>query len=91
MSSAKEVKDLHKRLYRIYYTTYDDGLNQKVLELLEAKYGVKPRYFRSTLVPEFRFVELPLDREGIVDEIKQLVANAVRSQYVRVDWIDTSR
>ncbi len=85
------MRGLHKRLYRIYFTTYDDATNQRVLEALEAKYGVKPRYYRSSVLPEFRFVELPLDKEGLSDEIKKLVADLVHSQYVKVDWVDTSR
>jgi hypothetical protein len=43
------------------------------------------------VLPEFRFLELPLEKEGLEAELRQLVAEIVKSQYVKVDWIDTSR
>ncbi len=91
MDSSAEAKGIHKKLYRIYYTTYDDDVHAKVIELLKSKYGVMPRDEKSVVVPEFRFVELPLDKDGLSEEIKAFVSEVVRSQYVKVDRIDTLR
>jgi hypothetical protein len=90
MSSGAEPGKLHKRLYRIYYTTYDENLHRKVLEALTSRFNVTPREIKSTVLPEFRFLELPLEKEGLEAELRQLVAEIVKSQYVKVDWIDTS-
>ncbi len=91
MSSGAEPGKLHKRLYRIYYTTYDENLHRKVLEALTSRFNVTPREIKSTVLPEFRFLELSLEKEGLEAELRQLVAEIVKSQYVKVDWIDTSR
>lgn len=91
MDSKEEVKGVHKKLYRIYYTTYDDNAHARVLELLKSRYGVTPREEKSVVVPEFRFIELPIEQDGLSEEIKALVSEVVRSQYVKVDRIDTSR
>ncbi len=89
--NKEEARGLHKRLYRIYYTAYDEDAHRRVIELLSSKYGVTPKEIRSSVAPEYRFIELPLDKDGLVDEIKSLVSDIVKSQYVKVDWIDTSR
>jgi len=82
---------LHRRLYRIYYTVYDDKVNEIVISSLEKKYGSKVNVINSKLVPEFRALELYLDKKGLSDEIKELVSSIINSKYVRVDYIDTSQ
>ncbi|MCE4623603.1 MAG: hypothetical protein F7B11_02510 [Caldisphaeraceae archaeon] len=82
---------LHRRLYRIYYTVYDDKVNEIVISSLEKKYGSKVNVINSRLVPEFRALELYLDKKGLSDEIKELVSSIINSKYVRVDYIDTSQ
>jgi len=82
---------LHRRLYRIYYTTYDDKVNELVISSLEKKYGSKVNVINSKLVPEFRALELYLDKKGLSDEIKELVSSIINSKHVRVDYIDTSQ
>ncbi|MCE4608083.1 MAG: hypothetical protein F7B61_03890 [Caldisphaeraceae archaeon] len=82
---------LHRRLYRIYYTVYDDKVNELVISSLEEKYGSKVSVISSKLVPEFRALELYLDKKGLSNEIKELVSSIINSKYVRVDYIDTSQ
>ncbi|MEB2793844.1 MAG: hypothetical protein LRS41_07345 [Caldisphaeraceae archaeon] len=78
-------------MYRIYYTVYDDKVNEIVISSLEKKYGSKVNVINSKLVPEFRALELYLDKKGLSDEIKELVSSIINSKYVRVDYIDTSQ
>jgi uncharacterized protein YlbG (UPF0298 family) len=78
-----------KRLYRVYYTVYDDDLHAKVLHELR-KYGEVVDH-PSRVLREFRFVEVLIDQEGLENEIKELVANIIGTKNVKVDWIDTSK
>ncbi len=89
MESQSKVTALHKRLYRIYYTTYSDDLNKRVIETLKERYGIEPVYFKSIVLPEFRFLELHLSKPGLEKEIASLVSSIVGSSYIKVDWIDT--
>ena len=88
-TSEQAVKGVHKRLYRIYYTEFDDGTHLRVLSALKEKYGVDPRDIKSIVAPEFRFVELPIERPGLEAELADLVRSITRSSYIKVDWIDT--
>ncbi|MCE4612795.1 MAG: hypothetical protein F7C07_03050 [Desulfurococcales archaeon] len=80
-----------KRLYRVYYNTYDDGKHEEVKRELGSRYGVRVLDHPSRLLPEFRFVELFLDKPGLEEEIANIVREITGSKHVKVDWIDTSR
>ncbi len=86
---AQPNKNLHKKLYRIYYTAYESSVHEKVKELIREKYGVEPKDIPSNVIPEFRFLEVPLPREGLQKELEELVQTTIGSKYVKVDWIDT--
>lgn len=77
-----------RKLYRIYYTTYSEEEHEKVLEALR-RFG-EVRYVPSSLLREFRFVELKLEEAGKEEEIRAVVA-AIVGERVKVDWIDASR
>ena len=87
--SEQAAKGVHKKLYRIYYTEFDDSVHLRVLNVLKEKYGVDPRDIKSIVAPEFRFVELPVERPGLEAELTDLVRSITKSSYVKVDWIDT--
>ncbi len=80
-----------KKLYRIYYSTYDDNLHEQIVNKLEAKYKTKVVVHKSRVHPDFRFLELFLDEPGKEDEIRDLIVSTLGSEWVKVDWIDTSR
>jgi hypothetical protein len=80
-----------KKLYRVYYTTYSDEAHDRVKRELEARYGAKVVDHPSRLLPEFRFLELHLDKPGLRDEILKTVREITGTRHVKVDWIDTSR
>jgi len=80
-----------KRLYRVYYNTYSDEKHREVVRELEARYGAKIVDHPSRILPEFRFVEVYLDRPGAKDEILNIVRRITGSRHVKVDWIDTSK
>jgi hypothetical protein len=46
---------------------------------------------KSNVIDEFRAIELYLDNDSYLNEIKSLVTSLTGSQYVRVDFIDTAR
>ncbi len=79
-----------KKLYRVYYTTYDDEIHLKVVKALKEKYGGVVEH-KSKVLPEFRYLEVIVDKEGLEEEIKSLVSEIIGSSNVRVDWIDTSK
>ena len=79
-----------KKLYRIYYTTYVNEKHIEVLKELRKRYGNVVDH-PSKVLPEFRFVELLVGKEGLGDEIKSLVSSIIGSRNVKVDWIDTSK
>ena len=79
-----------RRLYRIYYSVYDDNLHREVVEELKQKYGAQVVDHPSRVLPDFRFVELYLDKPGLEKEIEGLVRSKLSVGSVKVDWIDTS-
>ncbi|ADL18753.1 hypothetical protein ASAC_0346 [Acidilobus saccharovorans 345-15] len=85
----REGSAVHKKLYRIYYTTYYDSEHEEVKRKLKEKYGVEPADIKSSVLPEFRFLELPIAKGGLEKEISELVSSIIGSKYVKVDWIDT--
>lgn len=79
-----------RKLYRVYYTTYDDDAHRKVLEELRKRYGnVVDK--KSRVLQEFRFIEIYIDKEGLGDEIASVVRSIPGVTGVKVDWIDTSK
>jgi len=80
-----------KRLYRIYYNTFDDELHEKVKNTLKEKYGAEIVDHKSRLHPDFRYLELLLESPGLEDEIRDLIRSLIGSMYVKVDWIDTTK
>ena len=88
-TGEQAARGVHKRLYRIYYTEFNDEAHLRVLSALRERYGVEPREIRSVVAPEFRFVELPLEKPGLEPELQDLVRSITGSSYVKVDWIDT--
>jgi len=79
-----------KKLYRVYYTTYDDKLHLEVVARLREKYGTVVEH-PSRVLHEFKFIEVLTDVEGLEDEIKKLVRDIIKSENVKVDWIDTTK
>jgi len=80
-----------KRLYRIYYSVFDDEAHENLKRILQERYAAKIVDHKSRVHPDFRFIELLLDRPGLEDEIADLVRAVLGVMHVRVDWIDTSR
>ncbi len=79
-----------RKLYRVYYTTYFDEKHAEVIKRLKETYG-KVVDHPSKVLPEFRYVEVLVDKEGLEDEIKDIVSSIIGSKNVKVDWIDTSK
>jgi len=80
-----------RKLYRIYYNTFDDSLHEKVKEVLREKYNAEVVDHKSIVHPDFRFIELYIDQPGLEEEIRDTIRGIIGSMYVKVDWIDTSR
>ncbi|MFP3228005.1 MAG: hypothetical protein RXQ71_04345 [Caldisphaera sp.] len=81
----------HKKLYRIYFTEFNDENFKKVVDILKEKYNSQVNIMKSNVIDEFRAIELYLDNDSYLNEIKSLVTSLTGSQYVRVDFIDTAR
>ncbi len=81
----------YKKLYRIYFTEFDDENFEKVINVLKEKYSSQVNIIKSNVVNEFRALELYLEKEGYSEEIKNLISTLTNSQYVRVDYIDTAK
>ncbi|MEB3774902.1 MAG: hypothetical protein GSR86_08255 [Desulfurococcales archaeon] len=77
-----------KKLYRIYYTVYDDDLHVKIINAIKERYNVEIVDHRSRVHPEFRFIEVYTETEGLEEELRDLVKSMAGSMYVRVDWIN---
>ena len=76
-----------KKLYRIYYTTYDDNIHNLVVEELRKRFSPHVLVHKSRVHPEFRFIEVLTEDEGREEEIRDIVKNLAGTMYVRVDWI----
>jgi len=81
----------HKKLYRIYFTEFNDENFKKVVDILKEKYNSQVNIMKSNVIDEFRAIEIYLDNDSYLNEIKGLVTSLTGSQYVRVDFIDTAR
>jgi len=81
----------HKKLYRIYFTEFNDENFKKVVDILKEKYNSQVNVMKSNVIDEFRAIELYFDNDSYLNEIKSLVTSLTGSQYVRVDFIDTAR
>jgi len=81
----------HKKLYRIYFTEFNDENFKKVVDILKEKYNSQVNIMKSNVIDEFRAIEIYLDNDSYLNEIKSLVTSLTGSQYVRVDFIDTAR
>lgn len=80
-----------RRLYRIYYDSYSDEEHRRVLEELKRRFGVEVVDHRSSVLPEFRFVELMLQEPNREGEISSLISSILGGRKVKVDWIDATR
>ncbi|AFZ70456.1 hypothetical protein Calag_0711 [Caldisphaera lagunensis DSM 15908] len=82
---------MHKKLYRIYFTEFDEENFRKIINALEEKYSSQINVIKSNVIDEFRALELYFEKEGYSDEIKNLISSLTGTQYVRVDYIDTTK
>ena len=80
-----------KRLYRIYYSTFDDDKHKQVIEEIKKVFGAQVIDHPSKVHPDFRFIEVFLDEPGHEDELASIVKVKAETLHVKVDWIDTSR
>lgn len=80
-----------RKLYRVYYTTFNDELHKRVVEELSRRFGVRVIDYTSRVAPGFRFVELLLQEPGREYEIKSIITSILGDVRVKVDWVDTSR
>ncbi len=80
-----------KRLYRIFYSVFDDQLHETVKKELEARFKASIVDHKSKVHPDFRYVELFLEEPGHEDEIRDLVSSIIGNMHVKVVWIDTSK
>lgn len=81
---------VRKRLYRIYYTTFDDDAHRRIVEELERRYG-KVIEHKSIVHPEFRYIELLNETPGREGEIAAIIKSAPGVVGVKVDWIEVKR
>ncbi|MCE4611124.1 MAG: hypothetical protein F7B17_04040 [Desulfurococcales archaeon] len=81
-----------KKLYRVYYNTFDDTLHLKVVEALKKEIGAEVVIHDSKVLPEFRFVEVLKPEPGLEDKIKKIVIDVLGEKQgdIKVDWVDTS-
>jgi len=80
-----------KRLYRVFYSVFDDEVHEKVKALIEERYGVKVVDHPSRVHPDFRYIEVLLEEPGKEDELRDLVSSTAGVMHVKVVWIDTTR
>ncbi|MEB3788153.1 MAG: hypothetical protein GSR78_05280 [Desulfurococcales archaeon] len=78
-----------KRLYRVYYNTFDDEIHERVKREIEERIGGRVVDHPSRVHREFRFIEVYTEDKGREDEIRDLVRSLAGTMYVRVDWIET--
>jgi hypothetical protein len=80
-----------RKLYRVYYNTYSDELHRRVVEELSRRFGVRVIDYGSRVAVGFRFLEVFLEKPGVVEEIRSIVSSVIGDVRVKVDWIDTGR
>ena len=78
---------IRKRLYRVYYNTFDDDAHRRVVEELRKRFGEVVEH-ESRVHPEFRFVEILNTTPGLEDEIAETVKGVAGVMHVKVDWIE---
>lgn len=76
-----------KRLYRIYYNTYSDDKHRMVIEELKKRFSCEVIDVKSTVLPEFRFLEVIYEADNKSREIEEIVRRIVGTRWVRVDRI----
>lgn len=81
---------IRKRLYRIYYTVFDDKTHRRIVEELEKRYG-KVVEHKSIVHPEFHYLELFNETPGLEDEIASTVKAIAGVMGVKVDWIEIKK
>ncbi|GAB6147850.1 hypothetical protein JCM10135_03910 [Stetteria hydrogenophila] len=79
---------VRKRLYRIYYTLFDDDKHKLIVAELKKRYGRVVDH-KSIVHPEFHYVELFNETPGLEEEIASLIkSKAANAMGVKVDWIE---
>lgn len=81
---------IRKRLYRVYYTVFDDQVHRKIVEELEKRFG-KVVEHKSIVHPEFRYLELFNETPGLEEEIAATVKAIAGVMGVKVDWIEIKK
>ena len=80
-----------KKLYRIYYNTFDKEVHEKVKRIINEKYRAQIIDHPSRIHPDFHFLEILLETPGLEEELRDLVRSLVGTLHVKVDWIDTTK
>ncbi len=80
-----------KKLYRIFYNTFDEEVHNKIKTLIAERYGAKIIDHPSRVHPDFRFIEVLLETPGLEEEIRDLVRGLAGTLHVKVEWIDTTK
>ncbi len=80
-----------KRLYRVYYNTFDEEVHEKVKEAIQSKYSAKIIDHPSKVHPDFRYIEVLIETPGLEEELRDLVRSIAQTLHVKVDWIDTTK
>ncbi len=80
-----------KRLYRVFYSVFDDSLHEQVKREIASKFGAEIVDHKSRVHPDFRFIEVLVEQPGLEDEIRDIVSNIIGSMHVKVVWIDTTK
>lgn len=87
---CSELTIIRKRLYRIYYTVFDDNTHRRIVEELEKRYG-KVVEHKSIVHPEFRYLEIFNETPGLEEEIASVVKALAGVMGVKVDWIEIKK
>lgn len=77
-----------KKLYRVYLTLYDREEFSRLTEALRKRFS-RVKVYESKLVPEFKFLEIHAEEDGLEGSIKEEVYRSVgrRDITIRVDRI----
>ncbi len=78
-----------RRLYRVYYSVFDDEVHKEVIEEIKKTFNTEVVDHPSKVHPDFRFIEVFLEEPGHEEEIAGIVRVKIGSPHVKVDWIDT--